>query len=168
MRVTRGSSRRRRRLRGSRGSGGAVANAAPATLAAVPSRAKRLSDGVLVEASVVGRVLGLRLLTVRASVVLAPAEVTGAPSAHPDLPVRAATPAAPVRPTRGRAAGRELAEAVRRIDEGARLLAEVRRDDLSPARDGGAGAPVRPSTTRPAGPVTSRSGGSRVTRKKAL
>jgi hypothetical protein len=130
MNATRGSLRRRRRLRGSSGSGGAVTNTPPITLTAIPNRGKRLSDGVLVEASVVGRVLGLRILTVRASVVLAPAEVTGASSAHRDPGVRAAAPVSPVGPTLLRAPGHGLAEAVRRIDEGAQLLAEARRDGL--------------------------------------
>jgi hypothetical protein len=108
----------------------------PVVLTAIPSRRKRLSDGVLVEASVLGRVLGVRILTLRASVVLAPAEVTAASSANRDLAVRAAARASPIRPTQPRAAGHGLAEAVRRIDEGAELLAEARRNGLWPAREG--------------------------------
>jgi hypothetical protein len=136
MKATLGSSRRRRqRLRTSNGSGRVVTrpvtSATPIVLTAIPSRRKRLSDGVLVEASVLGRLLGVRILTLRASVVLAPAEVTAASSAHHDLVVRAAARSSPVVPTRRPSvAGHGLAEAVRRIDEGAELLAEARRNGL--------------------------------------
>jgi hypothetical protein len=103
-----------------------VTEAPPVVLDAAPARQRRLSDGVLLEASVFGRVLGVRLLTLRATVVLAPADVTaaradhGRPSGGDGRPARLA-------PARRRAGGRELAEAVRRIDEGAELLAEARR-----------------------------------------
>jgi hypothetical protein len=136
MNATLGSSRRRRRrLRISNGSGRVVTrpvtSATPIVLTAIPSRRKRLSDGVLVEASVLGRLLGVRILTLRASVVLAPAEVTSASSAHHDLAVRAAARSSPVAPTRRPpVAGHGLAEAVRRIDEGAELLAEARRNGV--------------------------------------
>ena len=104
----------------------AVTSAPPVVLNAVPARQRRLSDGVLLEASVLGRVLGVRILTLRATIVLAPASVTAAAADH-DKPsgvdARHSRPA----PTRRRAGGRELAEAVRRIDEGAELLAEARR-----------------------------------------
>ncbi|MEP6953026.1 MAG: hypothetical protein ABI950_03050 [Solirubrobacteraceae bacterium] len=63
----------------------------------------------------VARVLGVRLLTLDATVVLTPAEV--AP--------RAASPSAR-RPRRRVAVGRSLAEATRQIDEGAALLAATR------------------------------------------
>jgi len=103
-----------------------VTDAPPVVLDAAPARQRRLSDGVLLEASVLGRVLGVRLLSLRATVVLAPADVTAAradhvrPSGNDGRPARLA-------PARRRAGGRELAEAVRRIDEGAELLAEARR-----------------------------------------
>ncbi len=73
-----------------------------------------------------GRVLGVRILTLRATVVLAPADVT-ARSADRDGPSRADARHSRAAPARRRAGGRELAEAVRRIDEGAELLAEARR-----------------------------------------
>ena len=103
-----------------------LTEAPPVVLDAAPARQRRLSDGVLLEASVLGRVLGVRLLSLRATVVLAPADVTAAradhvrPSGSDGRPARLA-------PARRRAGGRELAEAVRRIDEGAELLAEARR-----------------------------------------
>ena len=73
-----------------------------------------------------GRVLGVRILTLRATVVLAPADVT-ARSADRDGPSQADARPHRAAPARRRAGGRELAEAVRRIDEGAQLLAEARR-----------------------------------------
>jgi hypothetical protein len=63
---------------------------------------------------VLARLLGIRLLRLEATVVLAPADV-GAPS---DYVPRA----------RPEVIGGRLARAVRSIDEGAELLAEVRRD----------------------------------------
>ena len=87
-------------------------------LAAVADRRRRLSDGVLVDASIRARLLGLQLLTIDATVVLAPAEVTAPSSAAPDPPRR----------TSGRSSRHALAEAVRSIDEGAQLLAEARRN----------------------------------------
>jgi len=107
--------------------GDADAAVRPVFLRAAPDRQGRLSDGVLLEASVLGRVLGIRLLTIRATVVLAPASVSAAPAdGHPPAPVEARRSAA-TPPPRRRAPRRELAEAVRRMDEGAELLAEARR-----------------------------------------
>jgi hypothetical protein len=103
----------------------AGAGAPPVVLSAAPDRRRRLSDGVLLEASVLGRVLGVRILTLRATVVLAPATVTTA--ADGDPPARVDGRRSRAAPARRRAGGRELAEAVRRIDEGAELLAEARR-----------------------------------------
>lgn len=96
----------------------------PVTLRALPNRRRRPSDGVLVEASIVGRVLGLRLLKLDAMVVLVPADVT-----PPSSPARARRPpsssSAPARIATGRS---RLAEAVRNIDEGAEVLADARRN----------------------------------------
>ena len=104
----------------------AAIGAPPGVLNAVPARQRRLSDGVLLEASVLGRVLGVRILTLRATVVLAPASVTAASAAR-DEPSGIDAPRSRPAQARRRAGGRELAEAVRRIDEGAELLAEARR-----------------------------------------
>jgi hypothetical protein len=132
MSVARGARARwRARRRDSNGSGPdgarAVAGAPPVVLSAAPGRRRRLSEGVLLEASVLGRVLGVRILTLRATVLLAPASVTAAASADRDLPGRVDARRPRAAPARRRAAGRELAEAVRRIDEGTELLAEARR-----------------------------------------
>jgi hypothetical protein len=83
----------------------------PLSLEAVPDRRRRVSDGVLVEASILARLLGLRLLTLDVTLVLVPADVS-APSTVPARPVP----------------GRGLADAVRSISEGAELLAEARRN----------------------------------------
>jgi hypothetical protein len=90
-------------------------------LRAVPDPRKRLSDGVLVDACIRARLLGIPLLKVEANVVLAPAGLTGPPISAPrDLKRRrSAEPGPP---------GQGLAEAVRRIREGAELLAEARRN----------------------------------------
>jgi len=127
----RAQARWRARRRGSNGrdpDATRAATGAPAVvLDAVPARQRRLSDGVLLEASVLGRVLGVRILTLRATVVLAPASVTAPARADHDPPTRAGAERSRAEPARRRARGHELAEAVRRIDEGAELLAEARR-----------------------------------------
>ncbi|MFL5971473.1 MAG: hypothetical protein ACJ750_03730 [Gaiellaceae bacterium] len=69
-----------------------------------PSR--RLSEGALVQASVRARLLGIPLLRLDATVALMPAAITGPSSAV--------------------AAGNGLAEAVRSINDGAEVLAQVR------------------------------------------
>jgi hypothetical protein len=100
----------------------------PVALTARPDRRRRLSDGVLVDASIHARLLGLRLLTVDASIVLVPAELSatsrGAPAPGPRRAPRSPTPA----PRRSVAAGPRLAQAVRSINEAAEVLAETRRD----------------------------------------
>jgi len=100
-------------VRGRAVGGRPVRGNAPVRVVPIPQRGRRLSDGVLVEASILARVLGVRLLTLDATVVLAPADV-GEPAAPP-----------PAGSSRGHGG---LAEAVRSIDEGARVLARTRRD----------------------------------------
>ena len=101
---------------------------APVVLRAIPDRSRRLSDGVLVDASIRARLLGLRLLTVDATIVLAPADVrTTSPTAH-SAPKRPAPQLSGPGPRRSVAAGPRLAQAVRSINEAADLLAETRRD----------------------------------------
>jgi hypothetical protein len=85
-------------------------------LNAVPDPTRRLGEGVLVEACLRAHVLGLRLLTIRATVVLAPAAV--GPSSSDDD----ARPQGRLR----RPAGGALADARRSLDEGAELLAGAR------------------------------------------
>jgi hypothetical protein len=84
-----------------------VETSAPALTAAVDSR-RRLSEGALVQASVRARLLGIPLLRLDATVVLMPAAITAS--------------------SRAVAAGDGLAEAVRSINDGAEVLAQVRRD----------------------------------------
>ena len=99
---------------------------APVELSALTDRRGRRSRGVIVEASVLARLLGIRLLKLDATVVLVPADVTTS-SASPDgLPARA-FPRAAGDPVRSELVGGRLAHAVRSIDEGAELLAESRR-----------------------------------------
>lgn len=107
----------------------AVGATAPVVLTAAPDRSRRLSEGALAQASIRARVLGIPLLRLDATVVLVPAGIT-APSSAPSEPsARAPARSSGVRPTRsGAASGRGLAEAVRSINEGAKLLAEVRRN----------------------------------------
>jgi hypothetical protein len=98
---------------------------------AATRRTVRLSEGTLVEASVVGRVLGVRILKIDAVVLLSPA-------AAPPVSV---TPAPSIRPPVGRLAG-----ALRSIEEGAALLAEARRchphnGGVVPSRSGNRGSP---------------------------
>jgi hypothetical protein len=106
-----------------------LATRGPTALTAIPDRSRRLSDGVLVDASIRARLLGLRLLTIDATIVLVPADVAGtSPTAHPAAAQRPAPRPVPPAPRRSVAAGPRLAQAVRTINEAAELLAETRRD----------------------------------------
>jgi hypothetical protein len=102
--------------------------AAPILLTAAPDRRKRLSEGVLVEAFVVARLLGLRLLKLDATVVLMPADVGAQRAAPRDPPALDGLPPARLYP-----AGRGLAEAIRHLDEGEELLAQARDNGARPA-----------------------------------
>ena len=106
----------------------AVRAAAPVPLMAIPDRRRRLSEGVLVDASIRARLLGIRLLTIDATVVLAPADVTAPSVAAHDPPQRASVRSSGISRNRSAATGHGLAEAVRSINEGVELLAEARRD----------------------------------------
>jgi hypothetical protein len=92
--------RQRRRVRG-------LGTSAPAALTAAVDPSRRLSEGALVQASVRARLLGLPLLRLDATVVLMPAAITA--------------------PSSALAGGNGLAEAVRSINDGAEVLAQVRR-----------------------------------------
>src|SRR5689334_6866865 len=94
----------------------------PKGRAAASERTGRLSEGTLVEASVVGRVLGVRILRLDAVVVLSPTATPRWPAA-PALPASRASAWAP--------SGR-LAGALRSIEEGRELLAEARRRHPGP------------------------------------
>jgi hypothetical protein len=97
-------------------------------LTAVPDPSKRLSDGVLVDACVRARLLGMPVLKVEATIVLAPAGLTAPISAPLDLPIRSSARPSRAASTRSGAPRQGLAEAVRRINEGAELLADARRN----------------------------------------
>jgi hypothetical protein len=89
-----------------RGSG--RTSSAPAVLTAGPDRSRRLSDGALVQGSVRARLLGIPLLRLDATVALMPAATRTSSSAV--------------------ATGDDLADAVRSINDGAKVLAQVRRN----------------------------------------
>jgi hypothetical protein len=79
----------------------------PIALTAAVDHSRRLSEGALIQASVRARLLGIPLLLLDATVVLMPAAVTAASS--------------PV------AIGDGLADAVRSINDGREVLAQVAR-----------------------------------------
>jgi hypothetical protein len=118
----------------------------PVALTATPDR-RRPSDGLVIEASILARLLRLRLLTLDATVVVVSAAVPALSSTPSDVrgralarPVRSAgaLPSGRSQPSGGR---RGLAEAVRTIEEGAAILAAVRRDAAAGVsrRGGGTG-----------------------------
>jgi hypothetical protein len=90
-----------------------------------PSATRRLSDGVVVEASVVGRVFGIRLLRLNADIVIAPAQLP-ATSVEPWAPVAVRAPAPP--PARQGRHGQALADAMRLIQESADGLDAARAE----------------------------------------
>lgn len=129
MNVKRRSSKRRGRLSDSKSllSVGPeiVGTRATVVLPAAPNRRNRLSEGALVEASIRARLLGIPLLKLDATLAVVPAETSAPSSPHPE-PLSARSPRATTR--HSGAAGHDLADAVRSINEGADLLAEVRRN----------------------------------------
>jgi hypothetical protein len=107
---------------------------APAGLTAVPDPRKRLSDGVLVEACIRARLVGIPLLKVEATIALAPAGLTAPTSAPRDQPIRSSARPSRAASTRSGDSREGLAEAVRTINEGAELLAQARRNGSSALR----------------------------------
>lgn len=85
------------------------ARSAPVVLTAGADRSRRLSEGAVVQGSVRARLLGIPLLRLDATFALMPAAISPSPSAL--------------------GAGKGLAEAVRCINDGAEVLAEVRRNN---------------------------------------
>jgi hypothetical protein len=83
-----------------------VGSSAPVALAAAVDPSRRLSEGGLVQATVRARLLGIPLLRLDATIALLPAAIT--------------TPSSTL------ASGEGLAEAVRSINDGAEVLAQVR------------------------------------------
>jgi hypothetical protein len=102
-------------------------NGSVAKVVVSSDRTRRLAEGALVQASVRARVLGLPLLRLDATLVLAPAEISAARSAALELERRRSGRSSAFLMTD--AGGHGLAEAVRSINEGAQLLAEVRGRD---------------------------------------
>jgi hypothetical protein len=90
------------------GAAPSIKTSAPVGLTAAVDPSRRLSEGALVQASVRARLLGIPLLRLDATVVLMPAAITA--------------------PSSALAAGNGLAEAVRSINDGAEVLAQLRRN----------------------------------------
>lgn len=91
----------------------------------IPGSTRRLSEGVALKASVIARLLGIRLLTLDATVLLAPAEI-----AAPPAPAPVPTPGhrvGSVRPV-----GDGLVAAARFIEEGAASLSAARSSGPPP------------------------------------
>jgi hypothetical protein len=95
-----------------------------------PDRVRRLSEGTLIQASVRARLLGIPLLRLEATVVLLPASLKSSSHAPDDTAIIYSSSLVP--PSGTGSNGDGLAEAVRRINEGAEILAEVRR--MAPRR----------------------------------
>ena len=94
-------------MKGGRAARG-IKTAAPVALTAAVDPSRHLSEGALVQASVRARLLGIPLLRLDATVVLMPAAITA--------------------PSSALATGNGLAEAVRSINDGAEVLAQLRRN----------------------------------------
>jgi hypothetical protein len=125
----------RRSLRWRRGRQGDSTSTAPAIertrrtplsthLIVDPDGAQRLSEGLVVEASVVARLLRIRLLVIDASLIVAPAHVRGRTRAATYTADERLAPDTPR--TRARAIGAGLAAAERCLSEGAASLARSR------------------------------------------
>ncbi len=107
---------------------------APAT-ALVPSAQAELSDGVVVDAHVRGRLLGINLLYLHARVNIAPAVMLGSAAALPPERSPAGLPAhgggehrpSADAPSTGYVPGRELAEADRLLDDAEHRLSGARQ-----------------------------------------
>jgi hypothetical protein len=96
-------------------------------LSAIPDGSRHLSEGLIVEARLVARLIGIRLLTIDAELIVSPAEMRNVRAAAGDLtvgPPSATALAAP--PLRSRPIGAGLATAEQLIDEGAAALAASR------------------------------------------
>lgn len=89
-----------------RGAARGARAATPVAMSAAIDPRRRLSEGALVQASVRARLLGIPLLRLEATIALMPAAITA--------------------PSSVLAEGNGLAEAVRSINDGAEVLAQVR------------------------------------------
>lgn len=79
-----------------------------------------------------GRLLGVRILTLDTTVVLVPADVSGSSSAPHHVPPHPSARSSAVPSTRSDPAGQGLAKAMQSINEGAEILAAARRNGSSP------------------------------------
>ena len=102
---------------------------APVMLAAAPDHRKTPARGTLIKGSIRARVLGVQLLTLDATLVLVPTDVSAPPSVAADQLQRTSGPTSSGA-ARTIAVGPGLDEAVRSISEGAALLAQSRRSGL--------------------------------------
>jgi hypothetical protein len=93
----------------------------------LPDPNRRLSQGVLVEAHVRARVLGIPLLKIEAFVALIPAAVARLQRLA-DVRTRASARPLASRIAPGKAPGSGLAEAIRSLEEAGDMLAAARRD----------------------------------------
>ena len=84
---------------------------------------KRVSDALTVEASVLARLFGIRVLTLDANVILSRPQFSGRSPVPHDAPIRSSREAAARPPERSRPIGGRLADAERLIDEGVASLA---------------------------------------------
>jgi hypothetical protein len=91
-----------------------------------PDRARRLSEGTLVQGSIRARLLGIPLLRLDATVVLVPAGLKSSSHASDEKAIISDWSLVP--PGRTSSTEDGLAEAVRRMNEGAQILAAVRRN----------------------------------------
>ncbi len=95
-------------------------------LAAAPDHRQTPARGTLIKGSILARVLGIRLLTLDATLVLVPTDVSAQPSVATDRLQGTSAPSS--RPAaRAIAVGPGLEKAVWSISEGAALLAQSRR-----------------------------------------
>jgi len=97
-------------------------------LSAVPDQRKRLGDGILVEATILARVLGIRILTIDTTLVLVPADVSPSSSARLQRSTHAAAQRASIPSMRSCAAGHRLAKAIQSLNEEPEPLTTARRD----------------------------------------
>jgi hypothetical protein len=114
------SSRWRRGRRDDSRSTASAIERAPTSLIAVPDRDGQLSEGLLVEASIVARLLRVRLLAIDARLIVSPARVKGATR--------------PSHTLSRRSIGAGLTAAERFLDEGAVSLAASRGRDRTRRR----------------------------------
>jgi hypothetical protein len=124
--MRRSSRRRRGRRSDSRSTARAIERTPSTNLIAVPDGARPLSEGLLVEASVVARLLRIRLLAIDASLIVAPAHVQGQTRTAAHRRDEMLAPA--TAPRRSHAIGAGLAAAERILDEGCGRAHGLARD----------------------------------------